>query len=77
VEINPRDLMRRDAIVLGMILLTVSVEEIASIHDALAAGLANSTLKPVVGQEMPLADAPRAHESVMKPGAYGKIVLVP
>ena len=77
VEINPRDLMRRDAIVLGMMLLSVSVEEIASIHDALATGLANGTLRPVIGQEMPLADAPRAHEAVMKPGAYGKIVLIP
>ncbi|MGD0017357.1 MAG: NADPH:quinone reductase [Verrucomicrobiia bacterium] len=77
VEINPRDLMRRDAIILGMMLLSVSAEEISSIHDALAAGLADGTLKPFVGQEMPLADAPRAHEAVMKPGAYGKIVLIP
>jgi NADPH2:quinone reductase len=77
VEINPRDLMRHDAVVLGMMLMSVSVEETSSIYAALAAGLANGNLRPVVGQEMPLADAPRAHETVMKPGAYGKIVLVP
>jgi NADPH2:quinone reductase len=33
--------------------------------------------KPEIGREMPLADAPNAHEAVMKSGAYGKIVLIP
>jgi len=40
------------------------------------AGLANGTLRPVVGSELPLAEAPAAHVAVMEPGAYGKIVLV-
>ena len=48
-----------------------------SIHAALVAGLANGTLNPLVGREIPLADAPTAHEAVMEPGALGKIVLVP
>jgi NADPH2:quinone reductase len=47
------------------------------IHAALVAGLESGTLNPVVGREMPLADAPRAHRAVMEPGAYGKIILVP
>ena len=41
------------------------------------AGLANGTLNPVVGREIALAEAPRAHEAVMEPGALGKIVLIP
>jgi NADPH2:quinone reductase len=41
------------------------------------AGVADGTLRPVVGKEMPLADAAAAHIDVLKPGAYGKIVLVP
>jgi NADPH2:quinone reductase len=77
VEINPRDAMGRDAAVLGMTLFNVSERDMASIHAALVAGLENGTLRPVVGQEFPLAEAPRAHEAVMKPGAYGKIVLIP
>jgi NADPH2:quinone reductase len=47
-----------------------------SIHAALVAGLENGTLRPVIGQEIPLAEAPRAHEAVMQAGSYGKIVLV-
>jgi len=31
----------------------------------------------VVGKEMPLADAAKAHVAVMAPGAHGKIVLIP
>lgn len=77
VEINPRDAMGRDASILGMTLMNVNDEDRASIHAALVAGLENGTLKPVVGRELPLAEAARAHEEVLKPGAFGKIVLIP
>ena len=77
VEINPRLAMGRDAAILGMTLFNVSPPDLASIHAALVAGLEAGTLRPVVGREVPLADAARAHEEVMKPGAYGKIVLTP
>ncbi len=77
VEIDPRLTMGRDSSILGMSLMNASEQEIASIHRALAAGLQNGTLRPVVGQEMPLAEAPRAHQAVMAPGSYGKIVLIP
>ncbi len=77
VEINPRDVMARDAAILGMLLFNASEKELAAIHAALVAGLANGSLNPIVGEEIPLADAPRAHEAVMASGAYGKIVLKP
>jgi NADPH2:quinone reductase len=77
VEINPRLAMTRDATVLGMTLFNASPEELASIHAAIAAGLESGTLRPVVGREFPLAEAARAHEEVLKPGALGKIVLIP
>jgi NADPH:quinone reductase-like Zn-dependent oxidoreductase len=77
IEINPGDAMRRHAAILGLIFLLASPEEIAGSHAGLSAGLENGFLNPVVGQEFPLADAPRAHVALMEPGAYGKIVLRP
>jgi NADPH2:quinone reductase len=77
VEIDPRETMGRDASILGMSLFNIPDRERASAHAALVAGLQNGTLSPVVGRELPLADAPRAHHAVMEPGAYGKIVLIP
>jgi NADPH:quinone reductase len=77
VEIDPRDTMSRDAEVIGMLLFNAPEKDLTSIHAALVSGLANGTLKPVIGQKIPLADAPRAHRAVMEPGAHGKIVLVP
>jgi NADPH:quinone reductase len=77
VEIVPRDLMARDADIRGMTLFNVPPAELASIHAALVAGLENGTLRPVVGREFALADAPAAHRAVLEPGAFGKIVLVP
>jgi NADPH2:quinone reductase len=77
VTITPRDLMGRDAAVYGFSLWNAPEEEVAGVHAALIAGLENGTLRPVVGKELPLAEAPRAHKEVMDPGAYGKIVLIP
>jgi NADPH:quinone reductase len=76
-EIDARQAMGRDAAILGMTLFNVNETDFIEIHAALIAGLANGTLNPVVGREIPLADATRAHEAVMEPGALGKIVLVP
>jgi len=77
VEINPRDTMAREASIVGMTLLNATEPELAGMHAALVAGLENGTLPPVVGQQIPLAEAARAHQAVMEAGAYGKIVLVP
>ena len=76
-EINARLAMNKDAAILGMALFHASPAQLAGIHAALVEGLRNGTLRPVVGQEIPLAQAPRAHEAVMEAGHYGKIVLVP
>ncbi|MGB0035293.1 MAG: NADPH:quinone reductase [Candidatus Acidiferrales bacterium] len=77
VEINPRDAMGRDGSILTMSLWNATPQELQSIHAALVAGLENETLRPVIRHEIPLSEAPRAHEVLMEPGAYGKIVLVP
>ena len=39
IEINPREIMRRDAIVTGMMLWTTSRPELATIHAGIVAGL--------------------------------------
>jgi NADPH2:quinone reductase len=77
VEINPRALMMRDASIHGMTLFNIPAPELEEIHAAISAGLIAGTLNPIVGRELALADAARAHEAVLEPGAYGKIVLIP
>ena len=76
-EINARDLMGKDASIRGMSMLVAPAEDLVVVHAALYAGLDNGTLRPVINQELPLADAVRAHKAVMEPGAHGKIVLIP
>ena len=77
IEINPREAMGREADIRGLTLFAASDAELREAHAAIVAGLENGTLRPIVGQELPLAEAARAHKVVMEPGAYGKIVLVP
>ncbi len=77
VTINPRELMLRRASVSGFTLWAATESESVEIHAAIAAGLENGTLRPIVGKELPLKDAPQAHIDVMAPGAFGKIALIP
>ena len=79
VEINPRDLMGRDASILGMSLGNASPGDMASIHAAVQAGLKSGALSPIVGHTYDLADAQTAHRDIINPpkGAQGKMVLVP
>jgi NADPH2:quinone reductase len=77
ITINPRELMARRASVRGFTLWAATEAESAEIHAAIAAGLGNGTLRPIVGKELPLKDAPQAHVDVLAPGAFGKIVLIP
>ena len=75
VEINPRDAMMREADVRGVMLTVATPTEFFEIWAALGAGLSDKTLDPLVGEEIPLAEAPRAHAAVMAPGHRGKVVL--
>jgi NADPH2:quinone reductase len=75
-EINARSAMNKDAAILGMALFHATPMQLAGIHAALVEGLRNGTLRPVIAQELPLAQASRAHEAVMEAGHHGKIVLV-
>jgi NADPH2:quinone reductase len=77
VTITPRDLMLRRASVRAFTLWGITDAEDAEIHAGIIAGLDNGTFRPIVGKELPLAEALRAHKEVMEPGAFGKIVLIP
>lgn len=77
VEIDPRDTMGRDADIRGMVLFNASEKEFAAIYSGLKAGFENGTLHPIVGKELPLAQAADAHKAVMEAGAFGKVVLIP
>jgi NADPH:quinone reductase len=76
ITINPRDLMSRRSLVRGFTLWATTESETSDIHAAIAAGLENGTLRPIVGKEIPLKDAALAHQEVLAPGSFGKIVLV-
>ena len=77
VTITPRDLMSRRASVRAFTLWGITDTEERETHAAMATGLENGTLRPVVGKELPLAQAAQAHKDIMTSGAFGKIVLIP
>lgn len=77
VEIDPRDMMARDSAILGMTLFNAGESDLKTIHAGIVAGLSNTTLRPVIGKEIPLKDASLAHQATMDKRAYGKIVLLP
>ena len=77
VQIDPREMMIREADIRGMVLFNTPPAELKQIHTALIEGLMNGSLRPVIAREFALAEAAQAHIAVMESGAGGKIVLVP
>ncbi|WP_162651188.1 NADPH:quinone reductase [Lentilitoribacter sp. Alg239-R112] len=77
ITINPRMTMAKELDVMGMALWNLNAEQIKPIMDDLIIGLADGSLTPITGKEIPLADAALAHEYVLAPGAHGKVILVP
>lgn len=77
VTITPRDLMTRRASVRAFTLWGITEAEEREVHAAIFAGLDIGSLRPVVGKELPLAQAAQAHQDVLAPGAFGKIALIP
>jgi len=75
IEINPRDLMLRDADIRGVMLANMPAPELAECHAAIARHLAAGTLNPVVGHTFTLSAAAEAHRTVMASGHAGKVVL--
>ncbi len=69
--------MTRDSSILGMSSVNATGEELQGIHAAIVAGLEIGSLRPVVGRELPLAEAEQAQRAVLEPGAFGKIALLP
>jgi NADPH:quinone reductase len=77
VQVDARDLMNHEGAVLGMLLPNATRDDLVEAHQAIGRGLAEGWLRPVIGRELPLADAARAHELLRDRPALGKLVLVP
>jgi len=79
LEFNPRDLMARRAEVRGVALALATTAEREEMTKEITSGLADGSLKPIVGKTYPLASAPQSHSDVMAQpgGATGKLVLHP
>jgi NADPH2:quinone reductase len=75
LEINPREIMLRDADIRGVMLANTPAPALAECHAAIARHLANGTLSPIVGRTFALAEAAEAHRAVMASGHVGKVVL--
>lgn len=77
VTIPPRVAMMKELDIRGVALWNVEHAAARAMMDDILAGCAEGALSPVIGREMPLAEAAAAHIAVLEPGAHGKIVLIP
>ncbi|WP_413698744.1 NADPH:quinone reductase [Psychromonas sp. KJ10-10] len=75
VEINPRDLMARDACIMGMALAQATLSELKEIHQALYEGAQKGFIKPIIAKCFELNEISSAHKAVMESGATGNIVV--
>ena len=75
VEVNPRDTMSREASIIGVMLFGATEAEARETRAAVQGGLEAGWLRPVVGREIPLEEAARAHKEIIEAAALGKMVL--
>lgn len=76
-EIEPRDAMSKESDILGLMLFGKTPTEHRAMYSALTAAMEAGTFRPVVGLELPLAEAAKAHRLVIEGEQFGKIVLIP
>lgn len=77
VEINPREAMAKDLTILGMLFTNTDRDEKRKIYTAIQTGIDAGQLRPVIGKQFSLAEAPLSHHAIMEKGSQGKIVLLP
>ena len=75
VTFDPTSILWKGASIIGLYIGLASPPELAEIHAAIYTGLEQGALRPQVAQELALADAPLAHETVRTASSSGKIVL--
>jgi NADPH:quinone reductase len=77
IEIEPREMMARESDVLGLMLFNATPAQHRAMYNALTAALEAGTFRPVIGLELPLAQAAKAHREVTGGEQFGKIVMIP
>ncbi len=77
IEIDPRLTMGKETEIRGLAVFNATRDEVNETHAALGAAIERGVLTPIISRELALADAPLAHQLVMKDGNCGKIVLIP
>jgi NADPH2:quinone reductase len=77
IEINPREIMSRNADIRGVMLFATEANALQQIHADLRALIERGVVHPVIAHSFPLEEAPLAHQRIMAGGAEGKIVLIP
>lgn len=75
VEVNPRDVMAREAIIAGVMLFNATEAELRETNAAIQGGMGAGWLRPIVGKEFLLEKASQAHEEIISGSALGKMVL--
>jgi NADPH2:quinone reductase len=77
ISIAPRRLMVKNASIIGILPGKEAANEFAQAYAYINKGIREGFLRPVIGKELSLQEAPVAHHLVRESRAYGKIVLIP
>ena len=69
--------MMKELDIRGIALWNATATQVKPIMLDILTGVAEGSLRPLVGREMRLSEAAAAHVAVLEPGVGGKIVSIP
>jgi NADPH:quinone reductase len=76
-ELPVHELMHKDISITGMDVFNTPDDEKKEIAAWLTGQLTQGSFSPIIREVFPLHEAARAHEFLAKPGAAGKLILIP
>lgn len=76
IEIDPRKIMPKEASIIGVSLFAATPADFKEISSAIASGVEDGWVKPIIDKEYALENSAQAHHDIINSsGAKGKLVL--
>jgi NADPH2:quinone reductase len=74
-DFDPRQCMQKEAAIIGLMTSVTTPDDFQRMGDRIVGLLEGGHITPKIGRVLPIEQISNAHQSILVPGAQGKIVI--